>query len=175
MEEREKIDFEEFFKENQNLIYRIIRGYIRDTEIAKDILIESFLTIYERWGNVSKMENPLGYTVRVAVNRAKKSLILNNLKRIFFSDLNENDPTPEVSGIEEVVLNREKNEWLNNEIKKLKDYEKQILLMRDGENLKFNEISKILGLNLSTVKSYYRRAKLKILKKWEEENERIKV
>ncbi|MGC8765518.1 MAG: RNA polymerase sigma factor [Brevinematia bacterium] len=175
MDEKIKDEFDSFFQANQNLIYRIIRGYVKDIETAKDILIESFVVVYERWKVVSKMENPVGYAVRVAVNRAKKSLMLNNVKKIFFSDLRENDPDPRDLGVEEIITKREKNEWLGNEIEKLKDIEKQVLLLKDGEDLKLNEIADILQLNLSTAKSHYRRAKLKILKRWEEENERVKM
>ncbi len=166
--------FEIFFEENQNLVYKIIRGYIRDREKAKDILIDSFLTVYERWNIVSKMENPVGYIVRVAVNRAKKSLIFEGLKKIFSLERFENDPVSPMD-VEDIVSEREKEEWLQQQISKLKDIEREVVMLRDGENMKFEEVAQALNLNLSTTKSHYRRAKLKILEKWEEENERVKL
>jgi DNA-directed RNA polymerase specialized sigma24 family protein len=74
------------------------------------------------------------------------------------------------SGIEnpEVkAIRSEQEEWLSIELDRLKKTEKDIILLKDIDKLKFDEISSFLNLKLPTVKSIYRRSKLKLTKLWE--------
>ncbi len=167
---KDNFDFDRFFKENQNILLKIVNSYLFDIEEAKDIVIETMYLIYKKWERVKNMENSLGYAIRIGVNKAKRFLMR---RKIFFSDVKEDLKSD--FELEEHNINKELFAWLIGEISKLNDKEKSIVLLRDSENFKFEEIAKELGLNISTVKSLYRRAKLKILKKWEEENEKFKM
>lgn len=164
-------EFDKFFIDNQNLLFRIVNSYVKDREIAKDIVIETMYIVYEKWEKIIKMDNAIAYAVRVAINKAKKVLLSNKVKSIFFSNIeNEIESTMR---IEDEAIDREKAEWLNSAINKLNEDERNVIFLREMEMLKFEEIARVLSLNLSTVKTLYRRGKLKILKKWEEENEKF--
>ncbi len=166
-------EFDKFFMDNQNLLFRIVNSYVKDREIAKDIVVETMYIVYEKWNKVIKMNNAIAYAVRIAINKAKKVLLSNKVKSIFFSNI-ENDIESTIK-IEDDAIDREKAEWLNKAINELNESERNVILLREMEMLKFEEIADILSLNISTVKTLYRRGKLKILKKWEEENEKFEV
>lgn len=166
-------EFDKFFMDNQNLLFRIVNGYVKDREVAKDIVVETMYIVYEKWEKVIKMDNAVAYAVRVAVNRAKRFLLSNKVKSIFFSNI-ENDIESKMR-IEDEAIDREKIMWLNKAVNDLNENERSVILLRETEMLKFEEIADILSLNISTVKTLYRRGKLKILKKWEEENEKFKM
>ncbi|MEJ5284008.1 MAG: RNA polymerase sigma factor [Brevinematia bacterium] len=166
-------EFDKFFMDNQNLLFRIVNSYVKDREIAKDIVVETMYIVYEKWEKVIKMNNAIAYAVRVAINKAKRVLLSNKVKSIFFSNI-ENDIESTIK-IEDDAIDREKAEWLNKAINELNEGERNVILLREMEMLKFEEIADILSLNISTVKTLYRRGKLKILKRWEEENEKFKM
>lgn len=173
LERRAEKGFEAFFRENENVLYRIVKGYVKKEEDAKEIVLDSMMVVFERWERVKDMENPVGYLVRVGVHRAKRHLIW---KRINFLG-RYNILLEEYQGIEEIAdgdcnpeekaLQNEQRKWILKQIGSLRERERNVVILRDFEEKKFEEISLILKMKLSTVKSLYRRAKIKIAKKWE--------
>ncbi len=162
-------EFERFFKDNENVLYRIVRGFTDSKETAKEIVLETMMTVYERWTKVRDFENKTGYAVRIAVNKAKKRYIMRKVKGwlIFLPDeellLKESGgENPELK-----ALRFEEEEWLSRELENLRKDEKRIILLKDLEKLKFEEIASFLKLKLPTVKSIYRRGKLKLKERWE--------
>ncbi|MCX7821033.1 MAG: sigma-70 family RNA polymerase sigma factor [Brevinematales bacterium] len=166
-------EFEKFFNDNQHLLFRIVNGYVKDRELAKDIVVETMYIVYERWHQIVKMKNSVAYAVRIAINRAKKFLLNKKIKNVFFSDMQEDVESS--YRLEDETIDKEIFNWINISINELNENERNVILLRDGDNLKFEEIAELLLLNLSTVKTLYRRGKLKILKKWEVENEKFKM
>ena len=155
-----KQNFEDFFKEHQNTVYRITRGYVRARDIAQDITTDSFMKVYDQWERVEQMDNPIGYLVRIAVNAAKHYLTQDKFRKMFdiFSlELKCPDKDPEARTIE----NCEDKE-LEEAIQTLDEIERSIILLKDIEEMTFVEIAQTLEKNLSTVKSLYRRAKMKL-------------
>ena len=161
-------DFEDFFIKNQELVYKVIKGYIFSDEDAKELTVKAFIIVYKNWQRVAKMQNPRGYLIKVGVNLAKKYRRENG-KNISIFSLDENTPA-NTKSVEDQTFEKDKNQWLSREISKLKDIEKQVIILRDLEGLKFEELSRFLSIPLSTVKSHYRRGKLKIIKSWEVQN-----
>ncbi len=162
--------FELFFKENENTLYKIIRSYVKSPDTAKDIVLETMMKIYERWENVQYFENSVGYAVRIGINMAKKNLMENKLKSflpILGDDGNQNLASNTYNP-ENSVLKDEEDTWLEQELYKLKEIERNVIILKDIDKKKFEEIAGIFNQKLSTVKSHYRRGKIKLSKKLEE-------
>ena len=51
-------EFEGFFRQYQNALYRVIAGYVRERETAEDLTVEVFIRVFHRWKKVRRMENP---------------------------------------------------------------------------------------------------------------------
>lgn len=162
-------EFERFFKENENVLYRIVRGFTESKDTAKDIVLESMMVVYERWGKVRDFENKTGYAVRIAVNRAKKKYLVKKMKNwlIFLPDDELQSKESGIENPEIKAVRTEQEEWLGKELDKLRKNEKNIILLKDLDKLKFEEIASLLELKLPTVKSIYRRGKIKLAKLWE--------
>ncbi|MGA2142083.1 MAG: sigma-70 family RNA polymerase sigma factor [Brevinematales bacterium] len=174
MEESILREFESFFKNNENVLYRIVRGFTDSKDSAKEIVLEALMAVYERWEKVRTFENKTGYAVRIAVNRAKKRYLVNKVKSwlIFLPDEDLIDKENGLGSPEVSALKAEQEEWLGNELDRLRADEKRIILLKDLEKLKFEEIGSALNLKLPTVKSIYRRGKNKLKDRWEDRYEK---
>jgi RNA polymerase sigma-70 factor, ECF subfamily len=161
--------FEVFFKENQTILYRVVKGYMKAMDISKDIVLEAMEIVYERWEHIKSIENPAGYTMRVAINLAKKYLIKNKLNRI--TQLPDGDENgyyiSEKGNPEDAYLEKEELQMITEQLERLNDKERNVILLRDLEQKKFEEIASFLKQNVSTVKSLYRRGKIKISEQME--------
>jgi RNA polymerase sigma-70 factor, ECF subfamily len=74
------LDLEAFFvRENFERTRRAIGVLLRDDPTqAEDITQEAFVIVYERWERVSRMDNPLAYTIKVAWRLALRWLRARN-------------------------------------------------------------------------------------------------
>lgn len=61
-------DFEGFFSEESEKLFRRLWLVTRDRGEAEDIVQEAFIVVLERWERVQAMEDPTGYLYRVAFN-----------------------------------------------------------------------------------------------------------
>jgi RNA polymerase sigma-70 factor (ECF subfamily) len=159
-------EFERFFKDNENVLYRIVRGFTESGDLAKDIVLETMMALYERWKKVRNFENKTGYAVRIAINKAKKKYLLKKASGwlLFLPDDELISKESGANNPELIAVRGEQEEWLAREIDKLRVDERRIILYKDIDKLKFEEISILLKLKLPTVKSIYRRGKLKLAK-----------
>ncbi len=162
------MDFEIFFKQHQKMIYRMICRYVRKSDVAEELVLDSFMKVYERWDRVSMFENPVGYLVRVSINRAKKEVLKRKVIEFFPF---EEELVSRRDHPEDRVLVKEENEQMQLLLDKLKSVEKEIISLKDLDGLKFGDIVSALQMKLPTVKSHYRRGKEKLLKMLEESNE----
>ncbi len=169
MDEQRIREFEVFFKENENTVYRIIKGYTKSHDAAKDIVLESMMVVYDNWNRIKNYENKTGYIVKIAINKVKKRFLTEKVKNwlTFQSDEESLRNVYIKDDPEEKVLHMEEEEWLERELQKLKEAEKNIIIFKDRDKMKFDEIAALLNIKLPTVKSLYRRGKLKLAREWE--------
>lgn len=64
----ERSGFEELCQRHYTEVVRVAFLVTGDRQEALDVAQETFARAYERWGQVSTMENPVGWLVRVATN-----------------------------------------------------------------------------------------------------------
>jgi RNA polymerase sigma-70 factor (ECF subfamily) len=64
----EGFSFEETCRRHYTEVVRVAFLVTGDREEALDVAQETFARAYERWGQVSTMENPVGWLIRVATN-----------------------------------------------------------------------------------------------------------
>lgn len=152
------MDFEEFFTAHQTMTLRIVYSYVRSRDVAEDLVIESFLEVHNRWDRVLTFENPVGYLVRIAVNRAKKWL---KRKKPDWLEL-DSETVSQAKTPESVVLLAESEKELEQALLRIKEEERVIILLRDLEKNSFDDIAGVMDMKLPTVKSHYRRGKQKL-------------
>ncbi len=163
--------FERFFKENQSLVMRIVMGYVRSKDKAEDITIEAFLKIYSKWDFIVEVENKTGYLVRTAINTAKTFLARDKFSGIF--NIHDMEIKSDTKTPEDFCILNEENGIIEKELKALKEIERNIILLKDVERMKFDEIAAILSKKTPTIKSVYRRAKIKLSDRLEDNYENL--
>lgn len=166
------MEFEDFYQENKDLFYRWAYSYTRERENARDIVQEASMIVAKHWSRVRKMKNAIGYSLRIITNLAKKQQ--KRPKPLLLSD-NEWDALSTETDIENRLDQQKKESWLYEALNTLRPIEKEVILLRDVENMDFNTLAMHIGIPLSTAKSHYRRAKLKLIKLWEESYEKTNM
>ncbi|URA10140.1 RNA polymerase sigma factor [Thermospira aquatica] len=159
------MEFERFYLENQDLFYRWAYSHTRERENARDIVQEAAMIVAKRWSRIQHMDNALGYMLRVITNLAKKQA--RRPAAVFLDDTGWENLSEE-NKMDSTLEQQEQEEWIYRMLDHLKPEERAVLLLRDIEEMDFAGLAQKLGMNLSTAKSHYRRAKLKLLKLWEE-------
>ncbi len=140
--------YDRFSREMLSVSYRIT-GNMSESE---DILQESFLTSFDKLGQLEKAAAYPGWLKRIVTN---KSLTVVK-KRIHFSEVNEipeweeEDSSPWYSGIS--------FDKIRDAIQELPEGCRQVLSLYLLEEYKHREIAEMLNISVSTSKSQYRYA-----------------
>ncbi len=156
--------FVELVQRYQNELFRFCYHYLRNIEMAKECVQEVFLRVYiarERY-DTSKKFKPWLFCIA-------RNLCINEIKRqqlVLFSSLeNENgfqihETEKAVENIDgsdnhpaETILKEEKHKVLWEEINKLPESEKEIVILRYFQKLHARDIAEILGTTEGAVRT----------------------
>ncbi len=135
----------DYIIENQNKFYRLSYSYVKNTDDALDAVQNAICKALEK-SHTLRNENAIRtwfYSILVNENLA----IINSRKHTLLSSVN--DP------LEPVYIEKgfELQDELHEKISQLEEPDQSIIRLRFFEEMSLNEISEILKLNLSTVKS----------------------
>ncbi|MCW9095874.1 MAG: RNA polymerase sigma-70 factor [Ignavibacteriaceae bacterium] len=152
--------FEILFKTySQKLIY-FSRRYVRDKQIAENIIQDVFLTIWQNKKNLDPTKNIQSYLFTAVKNESLKQLRhlnVENQQRENVSRLSIVELTPD-----ETIDQKELREELNKAINDLPDKCREIFAMSRFDQLKYSEIADILGISVKTVETQMGRALKKL-------------
>jgi RNA polymerase sigma-70 factor (ECF subfamily) len=137
-------------------IYRFLLKNIRDTEIARDLVQESFMKLWVKRKDVESGKS--------------KSYLFSTAYHTMIDYIRKNDRMTSLEGNEHHVSPTFENysdlkEVLDEALKLLPDIQRSVLLLRDYEGYSYKEIGEITSLTESQVKVYIYRARL-FLKKY---------
>ena len=158
---KEDIDVQqliEFFKENENRIYKFAYGYVKDQEMALDLVHESIVKAIQKRDTLKEKQYLKTWFYRILINECITTL-RKNKKITFIDEIKENEC---IEQINDFVT---KNEYIDlyDAIDGLPPKLKTIIMLRYFEDMKLDEIAEITKTNLSTIKSRLYKA-LEILK-----------
>lgn len=60
--------FEEFFLAHRQQVFSAVWLLTRDRHEAEEITQEAFVRALERWSQISSLEDPVGYLIKIAIN-----------------------------------------------------------------------------------------------------------
>ncbi|MEO0255447.1 MAG: sigma-70 family RNA polymerase sigma factor [candidate division WOR-3 bacterium] len=152
-------ELEIIYKKFSKDVYSYLLFLSLSREEAEDILQDVFIKFWKLFDRLKNLENIKAYLLKMARNR------LIDLKRreknIKFVELNEEifdikseDPADKIKKIE----------FVKKILENLEEEEREIIILRFYENLKFREISEILSINENTLRVKYLRILEKIRK-----------
>jgi RNA polymerase sigma factor (sigma-70 family) len=154
-------EFEDFFREHYQLVYRTAYSVTGRKEDAEDIVQSVFLKLLHRDSPLHVVKNPNGYLYRAALNLALDTIRGRQRQVLIFDDKYFEKPLngAEAPDIEDL------DSRLWKAIAELQPSSAQILILRYVHNYSLTDIAKTLGTTRGTVAvSLFRsRARLKKL------------
>ena len=145
--------FTELYRSHAREIYQFALYLSGDPALAEDIVSETFLRI---WGSaaVVRMETVRGYLFTIAHN-----LFLHDLRRRGKQDRLEDNHAIAETAVRDLESKEDLRDTLA-ALQTLPETDRAALLLRAQEGVSYEEIARILGLSLSSVKVKIHRARL---------------
>ena len=172
----DNIAFDKLVLKYKDMVFNVCYRMLRDYEEANDCAEESFVRAFRGLKGFRFKSTFKTWIYRVAVNICKNkitSLAYRYKKRMVSIDkpketengdcvveITDGSPTPLLE-----IVKKERDALVQSAIDTLSKTHKEIIILRDVENLSYEEIVKITGYNLGTVKSKLARARQKLREK----------
>lgn len=167
LRERDEEAFSEMVRENQARIFGLLYRMIGNREEAEDLAQEVFITVFksiEQFRGESKFST---WLYRIAANHCKNR-IQHLARRRAVGGLDEEshygkDALKDDGASPHALLEgRETGKLVQEAVASLDEDQRLVLVLRDLEELSYQEITEITGLNEGTVKSRLHRARMRI-------------
>ncbi len=170
------IQFENQIERYKNRVYGFAFHYLGNREEAEDVTQEVFIRLWKHRDNIDE-EQPLGWLLRVTRNASVDAIRRRNTYHRTVSVNSElleyahgSNPLPDIE-----TESSDFRQHLMDALEKLSEPYRSIVILREIQELKYQEISESLELPLTTVKVYLHRAR-KMLRNqlhevWQRENE----
>jgi RNA polymerase sigma-70 factor (ECF subfamily) len=142
--------FEELFARYHKPLYGLFGRRLNNPERAEDLTQETFLVVIR---GASRYE-PRALVRTYLYGIALKLLAAERRKVLRSSELGQTAPEPETGGAPESVL------WVRQAMEKLDASDREILMLREYEQLSYFEIAELLRIPVNTVRSRLFRSRL---------------
>lgn len=151
--------FEELFGLHFGNLTGFVYGYVRDEEVAKDIVHDVFLTF---WNNRKRLD--LSYSVKSYLFTLAQNYALNYLRHLRVVEVNEREISQVLeSASSELNEYEERFARLEDKLAQLPKKQRETLIKCIVEGKKYKDVAEELGISLNTVKTHITRA-LKFLR-----------
>jgi len=159
----DELAWEALVREYQSRVYAVTRHYLRDPEEARDTAQEVFIRLYQRLDAYDGRDSFKAWLLQVARNAS-----IDRLRRIKARppavDLQAaeielpggDDPAANAAG-------HARRRLLYRAIAALSPKNREVLLLKEIQGLKLEEVAGMLGLPLGTVKSRSNRARIELV------------
>lgn len=163
-------DFQKIVEDNHQRVYSVIYRMIEDREEAEDLTQDVFVNAYRAFDRFRHESQVYTWLYRIAVNLTKNRLDRRSRRRS--SDGPSLDAPVEA---EEDDISRQVEDWRlapdraaeNNELERvlasyvtrLRPEYKEVIILRDYEDLSYEDIARVVGCSVQAVKSRLFRAR----------------
>ena len=132
-------------------VYGFALKNLRNEDDAKDIVQEAFAKLWVKREDVDGKKSK-SYLFSIAYHS-----IIDHVRKV--KRMNEHNLG--VERIEDMASQIENKQWIEEGLNKLTEQERSLVLLRDYEGYKYDELAEMTGLSLSQVKVYLFRARKK--------------
>jgi RNA polymerase sigma-70 factor (ECF subfamily) len=163
--------YAEIVRRYQDRVYSMCLRWMGDREIAVEVAQDVFLALYKSLPGFRGDAQLSTWVFRVVVNHCKNRRLYRRRRREdahepLEGEEHDDRPARELPhhgpGTDAGVHAREAAELLQEGLAKLDEEDRQIILLRDQQDLPYEEIADLLGLPRGTVKSRLHRARLEL-------------
>ena len=148
-------------------LMNFIFPYFGEIEQAEDIVQDTMIKLYEKKHYYKKIAKFSTWLYTIAKNLANTELRKRNRKKItYLSQMSTKDSVYEIPDIQKDINKEFENEFINERINLaiagLAEKFKTVIVLRDIQELSYEDISAIVGVPLGTVKSRINRARIQL-------------
>ena len=175
LQARDEEAFEEMVGLYQNKIYHLVYRMMGNAGEAEEVAQEVFVTVFKSIDSFRGDSKLSTWLYRIATNHCKNRLkylgrrsykATGELDEAVERELQDTQTTssmrPHIDGPEAVLEGLELERTVQAGIAELDEEHRTLVLLRDVEDLSYDEIAKVTGLELGTVKSRLHRARLQL-------------
>jgi len=144
--------------------YRFALSIVKEPEVAKDVLQDCLAKIWKKREALGDIDNPQAWAFRIVKNHSLDVVRSSKPKM----EISETKPLAGSDGADFDLLYQDQKKWLELSISALTEKQRQVYVLREIEEMSYQEISEITELTLSDVKVNLHRARLSIKSKLEQ-------
>jgi len=151
--------FEELFDLHFGNLVGFVYGYVRDEEVAKDIVHDTFLTF---WNNRKRLD--LSYSAKSYLFTLAQNYALNYLRHLRVVEVNEREVAELLeSASDELAEYDERFARVEEKLALLPEKQREVFLKCVVEEKKYKDVADELNVSINTIKKHMARA-LKFLR-----------
>jgi RNA polymerase sigma-70 factor (ECF subfamily) len=161
----DKLAWEALVKTTQSRIYGLAMFYVRDPAEAEDLAQEIFIRVYR---SLHQVKSSAGF--RPWMFRIARNCCLDRIRRIksrprtIGAGAIEQAPEPNQATADQSWDAKQRKDLLYRAMDRLSEQAREILLLKEIQQLKLTEIAQILSLPIGTIKSRTSRARVELAK-----------
>lgn len=152
--------FEQLYERYWNVLYNTVYWRVCDEDIAKDIVQDLFITLWEKRKSIIINETLEGYLKVMARNK-----VLNHFKAAAIRQKHSQSAghlITEINNTEDLVIANNINKYYHAAIGRLPEKMREIYILNKEKGLSIDEIADQLSLSVQTVKNQLTSAAKKI-------------
>lgn len=147
----------------QDRIFGLLSRYTRDAAETEDLAQDVFVKVFRKLHTFQHDSSFYTWLYRIAVNTATDHITRSKRRRLQLVEdvqtVERDDRDPGHAGAAEPLMEEELREVTRRILEGLSDKHRTILILREYEDLSYNEIAEVLGCSLGTVESRLFRAR----------------
>lgn len=148
-----------------NFVYR----FVGDRDVCTDVVQETMIKFYLNKDSYRSFAKFSTWIYTIAANLAKNELKRRKRRVIFSIDNSDDEKTPQIEDKMFLAPDRAadgeiRNEIIQKALLKVKPVYREVVILRDIQDLSYEEISEITGLAIGTVKSRINRGRIQLQK-----------
>jgi len=162
--DREEKDYvlDKIMIEYGNELVRLAFSYVKDAEIAKDIVQNTFVKCYKNLDSFRFDAQIKTWLYRITINECKDYLKSWNYKMVQVKSFIHETTKSILPSTEKTVIDKFNKEDIKSTISSLPKVYREVVYLYYYNSLSTEEIAKVLGIPSNTVKTRLRRAKQRL-------------
>jgi RNA polymerase sigma-70 factor (ECF subfamily) len=152
--------FEILIRRHQKTIFNLVYRMLGDYDEAAEISQETFLSAYRAIGNFRGESNFSTWLYRIAVNHATTRRKILNIRQQRSVPIENTEPvTDPHPGPAESIEKKEISQRVQQALNSLEPEDATVILLRDLQDVPYEEVARVLEIPIGTVKSRLHRAR----------------
>ena len=165
--QNDELAWERLVRQHQARLYALVHHYVGNADDAHDLTQEVFVRIYRNLDACTEEKHFIPWTIRIARNacidhlrRRKARPPAHDVAVDEMVDLASSGPRPD-----EALLADDRKRLVHLALRQLSELSREIILLKDIQDLSLEEIATMLDVPIGTVKSRCNRARIELARK----------